>query len=179
VGQNDDGRIEHSHQERRFGWAERLHGILFWATAPVRAAVAYLAAFEWGGGFFQGSTSATSVANGAWHQVTYVNSAGTYAIYVDGVAQPLSSGNSSFGNADLGSIFRLGVTTNSVSSDGTVNFNGLLDNVQIYNQPLTASQVSSLYQGSQSFSSLPIATNVTIASGAHSISTALRSRSGR
>jgi autotransporter-associated beta strand protein len=121
---------------------------------------------RWGGGFFQGSTSATSVANGAWHQVTYVNSAGNYAIYVDGVAQPLSSGNSSFGNADLGSIVRLGVTTNSVSSDGTVNFNGLLDNVQIYNQPLTASQVSSLYQGSQSFSSLPTATNVTIASGA-------------
>jgi autotransporter-associated beta strand protein len=121
---------------------------------------------RWGGGFFQGSTSATSVANGAWHQVTYVNSAGTYAIYVDGVAQPLSSGNSSFGNADLGSVVRLGVTTNSVSSDGTVNFNGLLDNVQIYNQPLTASQVSSLYQGSQSFSSLPTATNVTIASGA-------------
>jgi autotransporter-associated beta strand protein len=121
---------------------------------------------RWGGGFFQGSTSATSVANGAWHQVTYVNSAGTYAIYVDGAAQPLSSGNSSFGNADLGTVVRLGVSTNSVSSDGTVNFNGLLDNVQIYNQPLTASQVSSLYQGSQSFSSLPTTTNVTIASGA-------------
>ena len=120
---------------------------------------------RWGGGFFQGSTSATSVANGAWHQVTYVNSAGTYAIYVDGVAQPLSSGNSSFGNADVGSVVRLGVSTNTVSSDGTVNFNGLLDDVQFYRQALSTDQIAALYQG-LSAGPLPSTTNVTIASGA-------------
>jgi autotransporter-associated beta strand protein len=121
---------------------------------------------RWAGGFFQGSTSAASVNNGIWHQVTYVNNAGTYAIYVDGVTQPLSAGNSSFGNADIGSVVRLGVSTNTVPSDGTINFNGLLDNVQFYNQALTASQVSSLYQGSRNFGLLPDATNVTIAGGA-------------
>ena len=120
---------------------------------------------RWGGGFFQGSTSATSVANGAWHQVTYVNSAGNYAIYVDGVAQPLSSGNSSFGNADVGSVVRLGVSTNTVSSDGTVNFNGLLDDVQFYRQALSADQIAALYQG-LSAGPLPSTTNVSIAGGA-------------
>ena len=85
---------------------------------------------------------------------------------MDGVAQPLSAGNSGFGNADIGTMVRLGVSTNTVASDGTVNFNGLLDNVQIYNQPLSASQAALLYQGSQVFGSLPTTTNVTIAGGA-------------
>jgi autotransporter-associated beta strand protein len=123
-------------------------------------------AVRWGGGFFQGSTSAATVTNNAWHQVTYVNSGGSYAIYVDGVAQPLSAGNSGFGNGDVGSVVRLGVSTNTVASDGTVNFNGLMDNVQFYSQALSASQVANLYQGGSIFGSLPSATNVTIASGA-------------
>src|SRR6185295_11730081 len=88
---------------------------------------------RYAGGFFQGSTSATNVANNAWHQVTYTNSGGNYAIYVDGVNQSLSSGNASFGNFDVGSIVRLGYTTNNVAGDGTVHFNGLLDDVQFYN----------------------------------------------
>ena len=123
-------------------------------------------AVRYAGGFFQGSTSAASVTNNTWRQVTYVNNAGSYAIYVDGVAQPLSSGNSSFANADVGSIVRLGASTNTVAGDGTVNFNGLLDNVQFYSQALSASQVSALYQGSNLFGSLPSTTNVTIVSGA-------------
>jgi hypothetical protein len=97
--------------------------------------------------------------------VTYVNSGGSYAVYVDGVAQPLSPGNSGFGTADVGSTVRLGVSTNTFPSDGTVNFNGLLDSVQFYGRPLSASQVVSLYQG-QSPGVLPPTTDVTIASGA-------------
>ncbi len=123
-------------------------------------------AVRYAGGFFQGSTSAAAVTNNTWHQVTYVNSAGSYAIYVDGAAQPLSSGNSGFSNADVGSIVRLGVTTNTVASDGTVNYNGLLDNVQFYGQALSGAQISALYQGSNIFGSLPSTTNITIAGGA-------------
>lgn len=122
-------------------------------------------AVRWGGGFFQGSTGATNVANNAWHQITYVNNGGTYAIYVDGVAQPLSAGNGGFNNADIGSIVRLGVSTNTVAADGTVNFNGLLDNVQVYNTALNAAQVGSLFQGNTAFNVLPPTTNVTIANG--------------
>jgi autotransporter-associated beta strand protein len=121
---------------------------------------------RYAGGFFQGSTGATSVNNNAWRQVTYVNSGGNYSLYVDGVAQPLSAGNASFGNADVGSIVRLGVSTNTVPADGTVNFNGLMDNVQFYNQALTAGQIAALHQGARPFGSLPSSTNVSIASGA-------------
>jgi hypothetical protein len=84
-------------------------------------------AVRWAGGFYQGSISASAVNNNAWRQVTYVNSGGNYAIYVDGVAQPLATGNSGFANADIGSVVRLGVSTNTVAGDGTVNFNGLLE----------------------------------------------------
>jgi autotransporter-associated beta strand protein len=122
-------------------------------------------AVRYAGGFFQGSTSAAAVNDGNWHLVTYVNNGGSYSIYTDGVAQPLSPGNSGFSNADVGSVVRLGVSTNTFPGDGTVNFNGLLDNVQFYSQPLSAAQVAALYQG-QNFAPLPSTTDVTIAAGA-------------
>ncbi|HOW71093.1 MAG TPA: autotransporter-associated beta strand repeat-containing protein [Phycisphaerae bacterium] len=122
-------------------------------------------AVRWAGGFFQGSTSATAVNNNTWHQVTYVNSCGDYAIYVDGAAQPLSLGNSSFSVPDIGWVVRLGVSTNTVPTDGTVNYNGLLDRVQFYRQALSPAQVTALFQG-QSVGPLPTTTHVSIASGA-------------
>jgi autotransporter-associated beta strand protein len=122
-------------------------------------------AVRFAGGFFQGSTGAVSVTDNAWHQVIYIDNGGAFGIYVDGVLQSLSSGNSSFSNADVGSTVRLGVTTDNVPADGTVNFSGLLDDVQIYSQALSADQVASLFQG-QTLSPLPITTSVSIASGA-------------
>ncbi len=122
-------------------------------------------AVRFAGGFDQGSTAATPVTDNNWHLVTYVNNAGNYAIYVDGTAQSLSDGNNSFSNNDSGNSIRIGATTDSTTSDGTVNFNGLLDNVQIYNQALTAPQVSSLFLGTAA-GSLPTTSNVTIATGA-------------
>ena len=120
---------------------------------------------RYGGGFMQGSTGAKSVADGTWHQVTYVSNAGDSSLYVDGAVQPLSAGNSAFANGDIGSIIRLGATTNTFAGDGTVNFNGLMDNVRFYGQALSASQVGSLYQGKDLFGSLPTTSNVSIASG--------------
>ena len=79
------------------------------ATAPARGSGGIPSAVRWAGGFFQGSAGATAVNNDTWHQVTYVNSGGNYAIYVDGVAQPLSAGNNSFANSDVGTVVRLGV----------------------------------------------------------------------
>jgi autotransporter-associated beta strand protein len=121
-------------------------------------------AVRWAGGFYQGSTGATPVTSNTWRQVTYVNSGGNYAIYVDGVLQPLSAGNSGFVNFDYSSVVRLGAATNP--GDGAVNFNGLLDSVQFYNQALSGPQITSLYQGTSVVGSLPATTNVTIASGA-------------
>ncbi len=122
-------------------------------------------AVRYAGGFLQGAPGSASITNGAWHQVTYVNTGGVYQIYVDGVAQPLSSGNAGFSNADVGTIVRLGVSTNSVAGDGTLNFNGLLDDVQFYGRALSADQISALYQG-LNLGPLPVTTDVSIASGA-------------
>ena len=121
---------------------------------------------RWGGGFFQGAPNATPVNDGNWHMVTYVNSGGNCAIYVDGVVQGLSTGNDGFSNADVGTVVRLGMTTDTVPSDGTVNFNGLLDEVQFYDQALSSAQVATLYQGQVPGGSLPSTAGVTIASGA-------------
>ena len=120
---------------------------------------------RYAGGFLQGSTAATVVNDGAWHQVTYVDTNGAYGVFVDGVAQPLSAGNAGFANADVGSVVRLGATTNSVASDGTANFNGRLDEVAIYNQALSPAQVATLYAG-RTVMPLPAATDVTVAAGA-------------
>jgi autotransporter-associated beta strand protein len=122
-------------------------------------------AVRWGGGFDQTTASAPSVTDNNWHLLTYVSNAGNYAIYVDGTAEALSDGNNAFGNADVGSNLRIGATTDTAASDGTVNFNGLLDNVQIYNQALTAPQISALFLGT-STGALPSASNVTISTGA-------------
>ncbi len=123
-------------------------------------------AVRYAGGFYQGSAGATAVNDDTWHQVTYVNAGGAYSMYVDGVVQPLSAGNNSFSVPDVGTVVRLGVSTNNVPADGTVNFNGLLDDVQFFNQALSAEQISAFFQGQSIAGSLPSTTNVTIASGA-------------
>lgn len=122
---------------------------------------------RYAGGFFQGSTAATNVADDAWHHIIYVNDGGSYAIYVDGVQQPLSPGNNHFANADIGSVVRLGVSTNTVAADGTINFDGFLDDVQFFAQALSAEQISALHAETESLmGSLPTTTHVTIANGA-------------
>ena len=137
---------------------------------------------RWGGGFYEGSATSTSVDDGNWHMVTYVNSGGVYATYVDGVAQPLSPGNSGFGDADIGTVVRLGFTTDTAAGDGTVNYSGLMDDVQFYGQALSAAQVATIYQGQTLAGSLPSNANVTVASGAtldlHGVSQAIGSLGG-
>ena len=146
------------------GWAYG-NTILYLGDGTAGGSGGIPSAVRWGGGFFQGSPGATAVNNNAWHQVTYVNDVGSYAIYVDGVAQPLSAGNGGFSVPDIGSVVRLGVSTNTFPADGTANYNGLLDSVQFYGQALSAGQIAAQYQG-RSVGPLPTTTDVTIAGGA-------------
>src|SRR5581483_1088964 len=122
-------------------------------------------AVRYAGGFFQSSGNSTSVNDGNWHMVTYVNNGGTYAIYVDGVAQSLSSGNNAFVNADVGTVVRLGMTTDPFAFDGTVNFNGLLDEVQFYDQALSSTQIATIYQGQAVTTSVPSTGSLAVNSG--------------
>jgi autotransporter-associated beta strand protein len=125
-----------------------------------------------GRGYFQAASSTPSVDDGSWHMVTYVDAAGTYAIYTDGNRESLSSGNAGFEQAiEAGGVVTFGTTTDTNAGDGTVNFTGLLDEIQIYNVPLTAAQVQRLYttdspNPAAAASVLPTGTPVSVASGA-------------
>ncbi|HEX3357751.1 MAG TPA: autotransporter-associated beta strand repeat-containing protein [Tepidisphaeraceae bacterium] len=117
-------------------------------------------AVRWGGGWVAG---AATVNNGAWHQVTYTNQAGTKTIYVDGVAQSISQNQ--FSNADTGSMIRFGFSP-AGESDGNVIPSGSLSGIKIFGSALSASQVAQLYTGGRMSSVLPTTTDVTIAAGA-------------
>ena len=129
-------------------------------------------AVRYGRGFFQASTATPSVTNGAWHMVTYVDAAGTYAIYTDGALDSLSTSNAGFQQAvQQGSVVTFGTTVDNVASDGTVNFNGMLDEIQIYSRALTTTQVQRLFSTNSpnapaATSILPTSTNLSLAAGA-------------
>jgi formylmethanofuran dehydrogenase subunit C len=90
--------------------------------------------------------STQTVTDGSWHFVTWTRNAGaqTHAMYVDGV---LSGGPSSDGAFDVTS--NAGVYA-SIGRAGAFNgqyFNGLIDDVRIYNRALSASEIATLASG--------------------------------
>jgi len=67
-------------------------------------------------------------------------------------------------------VVSFGITTDNVSGDGTVDFNGMMDEIQIYSQALSPSQITSLYttdspNPAPASSVLPSTTPVTLAGG--------------
>ena len=86
--------------------------------------------------------SSTIVNDGAWHHVVGVwYGSNTATLYVDGVQQtdtstaPLPSIDIiSSGHLNIGQLVQAGI-----------NFNGLVDEVQIYNRPLSESEIQTIY----------------------------------
>ncbi len=91
------------------------------------------------------------VTPGQWNHaaVTYSKSAGTITIYANGVPYALT-GAGSF-TANTGSTLHIG--SRAPGSFGSVQFtfNGLIDEVQIYNRALTAADVASLSAATGTF----------------------------
>ena len=90
-----------------------------------------------------GTTSTTTVNNGAWHQIVGVYQAGgNESIYVDG--SPAESTNAASAMVGNSAPFLIG----GVNQSGTPNarYTGLVDEVQVYNQALTAAQIDFLFQ---------------------------------
>jgi autotransporter-associated beta strand protein len=127
---------------------------------------------RFGRGFFQASSTSPAVNNGTWHLVTYVDASGNYSLYTDGTLDALSAGNAGFQQAvEAAGIVTFGATTDTVAGDGTVNFTGLLDEIQIYNRPLTATQIHGLFTSNSpnpaaTTSVLPAGTPVSLAGAA-------------
>ncbi|WP_089719454.1 DUF4347 domain-containing protein [Candidatus Entotheonella palauensis] len=82
--------------------------------------------------------SLSGMLDGAWHHVVGVRSGANLSFYIDGLPFFNSSG-SPFGNVNDPDPFLIGVS--SVSGD----FDGLIDDVRLYNRALSASDVNELF----------------------------------
>ncbi|MBI1368892.1 MAG: hypothetical protein GC162_09600 [Planctomycetes bacterium] len=102
------------------------------------------------GGFIVGSSN---IADGNWHHVVVaLNDDGSLNIneaklYVDGVAETISSSGAQAINTVAGNPLRIG----NGLSDTTRNFVGNIDDVRIYNNTLSASEVFALARASLNF----------------------------
>lgn len=79
------------------------------------------------------------LSQGSWQHVVAVRSGGTWSVYLNGQAQSIVSGNiSASPNVP---------TTNTIigGANGQNYFNGLIDEVEIFNRALTADDIASIY----------------------------------
>ncbi|MBI5101292.1 MAG: LamG domain-containing protein, partial [Nitrospirae bacterium] len=83
-------------------------------------------------------TSDASATSNTWHHIAVASTDSLVTLYIDGVVKGTSprSAISSTGNP-----FRMGDTTNY----GDAAFNGLLDEVEIFNRALDASEITAIY----------------------------------
>ncbi|MCL5006901.1 MAG: LamG domain-containing protein, partial [Patescibacteria group bacterium] len=100
----------------------------------------YMEFWDWDNNYgFNGQASNTAIATGAWHYACFVKdgTAGTY--YLDG--QP----NGSI-TASLDVVYRAGdFAIGKDYRDNVDYFNGLLDNLRIYNRALSSAEISLIY----------------------------------
>ena len=87
-------------------------------------------------------TSTTAVNDGNWHHVvgTYNSTTGAMQVYVDGVLN--NSGTGHAGTRSAGTNMRIGSIQTGIAGGF---FNGLIDQVQIYNYVVSAADVSYIY----------------------------------
>ncbi len=86
-------------------------------------------------------SSSGSVVDGRWHHVVYSRSGATGTLYVDGVSQGTHNSSDTFTGTDLWSLgqeFDAGPTPSDLYAGG-------MDDVRIYNRPLSGTEVLNLY----------------------------------
>ena len=89
----------------------------------------------WDGAGAQVDDASAKVLSGTWHHIVVTNDDYTVTLYVDGVKTGSTTAGIDTDNA----------TDLYIGYDGTNYFDGQIDNVQIYNYPLTPTQVKTLY----------------------------------
>jgi hypothetical protein len=100
------------------------------------------------GTFSTSASSQDAFVVGEWHHVLITDNAGTVTVFIDGVQDSnnlsyTKSGTYTFQNSSIGAWLR------GAAGGPTINnqFNGLIDDVAIYNEILGSSQISSLASG--------------------------------
>lgn len=89
-------------------------------------------------------TGSVNVADGNYHHVAVVRSGRALSIYVDGLLDATAPGPKKI-NVGSPAVFQAGSSVCS-GLDGTVNLTGQLDEIQLYNKALTATQINGLYE---------------------------------
>ncbi|OHA21804.1 MAG: hypothetical protein A2849_02635 [Candidatus Taylorbacteria bacterium RIFCSPHIGHO2_01_FULL_51_15] len=89
-------------------------------------------------GFGTNNNDSAPVSTDSWHHVAVVKNGGTATLYIDGKA------TNRYSEA-------IGYTANSIGNDSQGEaFHGAIDEVRVYNRPLSDSEISSLYGGTAS-----------------------------
>jgi hypothetical protein len=102
-----------------------------------------------GGTFVTNASSQNAFVVGEWHHVLITDNAGTVTVYIDGVQDPnnlsyAKTGTYTFQNSSIGAWLR-----GAAGGNPTINnqFDGLIDDVAIYNEILGASRIAALAGG--------------------------------
>ena len=123
------------------GWDAGASSFYLASNPPSGTPGSFPTAVRNGGGFLQGGTSVT---DGTWHLLTYVDDSGTKSIYVDGSTSPLTQ--TGFNTADTSTGVRIGFDSDTLPNlDGNVPYVGNLDEVDFYSAALTQQQVQDLF----------------------------------
>lgn len=122
-------------------WATRMEGYLL-SINDIGDGVTQsnTAGFYTANGAYKTAFGGPAVNDGNWHQLVGTYNNGVTNIYIDGKL----AGNGSAGCADNAAHFMIGGYFNSVGKPVN-SFKGLVDEVQIYDSALSASEVNALY----------------------------------
>jgi len=95
------------------------------------------------------NTGGTVVSDNAWHHIALVSSGSAYSLYVDGVAETLTTSNGSNDGAWVNTISSVDNTTIGASRRDVISggSRALIDEVAIWDSALTSSQISQVYNG--------------------------------
>jgi autotransporter-associated beta strand protein len=117
---------------------------------------------RWGQGWVSGTTN---LNDGTWHFVAMTVNNGTKTLYCDGAVDAILSGSSSWSGSGTGSQLWIGGA--AAGADSQVGFNGLIDDVSVFNRALSLGEITNLMAGVKATSpALPASANVVIGSGA-------------
>jgi hypothetical protein len=108
--------------------------------------------FYSGNGPYRTAVGGPSVNDGLWHQLLGVYNNGATSIYVDGQL----AGTGSAGYANNSADFMIGGIFSSTGQPENV-YRGLIDEVKVFDNSLTASDVQTLYNSTVSFIPIPAA----------------------
>ncbi len=124
------------------GWAPG-NSVFYLSDPTVPGPGSVAGAVQNSGGWLRSSSSLT---DGNWHFVVYVDNGGTKQIYTgDGTTLTTETMNTSdFAFADAGNTVQIGTTTDTFVGDGTFPMLGSIDELKFYSGALNAAQIQTL-----------------------------------